>query len=192
MRIAPARTLDDDSERLPATRRITTSYDEVLAAPDVDIVSDRDAQPSARGAGGGGGAGRQASSLLESRPASTSPSWSAFATRCGSAGVRTIVSFELRYNPFLKFARWLRTRTAGSARSASRARSTCRDVTDWVQRLGLGAHARERAQPPARRRLPRRRRAALVFRVSSRRRVSALPHALHRAATNGRRRLSRT
>ena len=26
-----------------------------------------------------------------------------------AAGVRTIVSFELRYNPFLVFARWLRT-----------------------------------------------------------------------------------
>ena len=24
------------------------------------------------------------------------------------SGVRTIVSFELRYNPYLKFARWLR------------------------------------------------------------------------------------
>src|SRR5262249_31399811 len=46
------------------------------------------------------------------------------------AGVRTIVSFELRYNPFLKFARWLRTSGwLGDIRFA-RTQYLSR-VTDW-------------------------------------------------------------
>src|SRR5438128_1677299 len=46
------------------------------------------------------------------------------------AGVRTIVSFELRYNPFLMFARWLRTTGwLGEIRFA-RTQYLSR-VTDW-------------------------------------------------------------
>ena len=83
------------------------------------------------------------------------------------AGVRTIVSFELRYNPFLKFARWLRD--GGLARrDPLRAHAVSLARHRLVQRVGLGAHARERTQPPARRRLPRGRRAALVLGPASR------------------------
>ncbi len=133
---------------------------------------------------------RASTSCSKSRPASTSPSSSAFATRCERAGVRTIVSFELRYNPFLKFARWLRTeRLARRDPLRAHAVSVARDRL--VQRLGLGAHARERTQPPARSRLPRRRRAALVLRTRADRR-ERVPHAVHRADTSGRPRSSRT
>ena len=69
-------------------------------------------------------------SCSKSRPASTCPSSCAFATPSGRSGVRTIVSFELRYNPFLKFARWLRTEGwLGDIRFA-RTQYLSR-VTDW-------------------------------------------------------------
>src|SRR5207249_3795404 len=46
------------------------------------------------------------------------------------AGVRTIVSFELRYNPYLRFARWLRT--AGWLGDIRFARTQYLSrVTDW-------------------------------------------------------------
>ena len=41
------------------------------------------------------------------------------------AGVRTIVSFELHYNPYLRFVHWLRE-SGHLGRPRSRACSTCR------------------------------------------------------------------
>ena len=93
------------------------------------------------------------------------------------AGVRTIVSFELRYNPFLKFAQWMRNRD-GSARSVSRACSICRGSPTGIA-AGAGWDARERPQPPAGGRLPRRGRAALVLRPRAGR-GQRLSYALHR------------
>src|SRR5206468_5100755 len=46
------------------------------------------------------------------------------------AGVRTIVSFELRYNPFLKFARWLRSEGWLGGIRFARTQYLSR-VTDW-------------------------------------------------------------
>src|SRR5262249_6440294 len=46
------------------------------------------------------------------------------------AGVRTIVSFELRYNPFLKFAQWLRRAGWLGAIRFARTQYLSR-VTDW-------------------------------------------------------------
>ena len=45
------------------------------------------------------------------------------------AGVRTIVSFELRYNPLLRFARWMTSGQLGDIRFA-RTQYLSR-VTDW-------------------------------------------------------------
>ena len=115
---------------------------------------DRDAQSPARRPGRRRRPGRQALRAREAdRPGRSGAG--PHSRRRAAAGVRTIVSFELRYNPFLKFARWLREPTAGSARSASRARSICPASPtgtrgwDWVRTresgrshlLAAGCHA---------------------------------------------------
>ena len=101
-----------ESRRSTASRcpsaRITTRYDDLLAAPDVDIIVDHDAESSARRAGGRRRRRRASTSCSRSRPASTSAELVRIRDAVRHAGVRTIVSFELRYNPYLKFARWLR------------------------------------------------------------------------------------
>jgi predicted dehydrogenase len=109
--------------------RITTNYDEVLAARNVDIVSittpnhlHADQAVAAAQAGKHfvleKPTGLDAAELVRIRDA------------VRTAGVRTIVSFELRYNPFLKFARWLRTEGwLGDIRFA-RTQYLSR-VTDW-------------------------------------------------------------
>ncbi len=102
-------------------------------------------------------------SSSRSRPASTSAELVRIRDAVRRAGVRTIVSFELRYNPFLKFARWLRSGRM-ARRDPLRAHAVPVARHRLVQRMGVGAHARERAQPSARRRLPRRGCAALVLR----------------------------
>jgi predicted dehydrogenase len=87
--------------------RVTTSYDELLAASDVDIISittpnHLHADQAVRAAQAGKHlvlekpTGLDISELVRIRDA------------VRGAGIRTIVSFELRYNPYLKFARWLR------------------------------------------------------------------------------------
>jgi predicted dehydrogenase len=87
--------------------RITTSYEEMLAAPDVDIVSI--ATPNHLHADQAVAAARAGKHILLEKPTGLDV---AELVRIRDAvrqsGVRTIVSFELRYNPFLKFARWLR------------------------------------------------------------------------------------
>src|SRR5262249_35261452 len=85
---------------------ITTSYDEVLASPDVDIVAI--ATPNhlhAREAIAGARAGKHL--LLEKPTGLDVTELVGIRDAVRDAGIRTIVSFELRYNPFLKFARWL-------------------------------------------------------------------------------------
>src|SRR6185295_591529 len=47
-----------------------------------------------------------------------------------ASGVRTMVSFELRYNPFLKFARWLRESGWLGTMRFARTQYLSR-VTDW-------------------------------------------------------------
>jgi predicted dehydrogenase len=87
--------------------RITTRFEDLLASPEVDIISittpnHLHAEQAVAAAGAGKHlvlekpTGLDVAELLRIRDA------------VRRAGVRTIVSFELRYNPFLKFARWLR------------------------------------------------------------------------------------
>ena len=87
--------------------RITTSYDEVLAASDVDIVSI--ATPNHLHAAQAVAAAQAGKHLLLEKPTGLDvDELVRIRDAVRRAGVRTIVSFELRYNPFLTFARWLR------------------------------------------------------------------------------------
>jgi predicted dehydrogenase len=109
--------------------RITTSYDELLAAPDVDIVSI--ATPNHLHAGQAVAAARAGKHILLEKPTGLDvPELIRIRDAVRSAGVRTIVSFELRYNPYLKFAHWLRS--AGWLGDIRFARTQyLSHVTDW-------------------------------------------------------------
>src|SRR5256886_2315797 len=86
--------------------RITTRYEDVLAASDVDIVSI--ATPNHLHADEAVAAAAAGKHLLLEKPTGLDvPELVRIRDAVRDAGVRTIVSFELRYNPFLKFARWL-------------------------------------------------------------------------------------
>ena len=92
--------------RLPDAR-ITTSYDEILRAPDVDIVSI--ATPNHLHAAEAVAAAQAGKHMLLEKPTGLDVGELVrIRDAVRRAGVRTIVSFELRYNPFLRFARWLR------------------------------------------------------------------------------------
>ena len=98
--------------------RIATSYEDLIAAPDVDIVSI--ASPNdlhADQAVAAAGAGKHI--LLEKPTGLTVLELQRIRDAVRRAGVRTIVSFELRYNPLIKFAHWLReSGTLGTIRFA--------------------------------------------------------------------------
>ena len=80
----------------------------MLAAPDVDIVSI--ATPNHLHAEQAVAAAQAGKHLLLEKPTGLDVAELVrIRDAVRRAGVRTIVSFELRYNPFLKFARWLRT-----------------------------------------------------------------------------------
>ena len=109
--------------------RITTRYDDLLEADDVDIVSI--ATPNHLHAAEAVAAARAGKHFVLEKPTALDEAeLVAVRDAVRQAGVRTVVSFELRYNPFLKFARWLReTGWLGSivfARTQYLSR-----VTDW-------------------------------------------------------------
>jgi predicted dehydrogenase len=109
--------------------RITTSYAEVLESRDVDIVAI--ATPNHLHADQAVAAARVGKHLLLEKPTGLDvDELVRIRNAVREAGVRTIVSFELRYNPLLKFARWLRTSGwLGDIRFA-RTQYLSR-VTDW-------------------------------------------------------------
>jgi predicted dehydrogenase len=109
--------------------RITTSYGDVLAASDVDIVSI--ATPNHLHAEQAVAAALAGKHLLLEKPTGLDVAELVrIRDAVRHAGVRTIVSFELRYNPFLMFARWLRT--AGWLGEIRFARTQYLSrVTDW-------------------------------------------------------------
>ena len=114
--------------RLPDAR-ITTSYDEILRAPDVDIVSI--ATPNHLHAAEAVAAAQAGKHMLLEKPTGLDVAELVrIRDAVRRAGVRTIVSFELRYNPFLRFARWLRS--AGWLGEIRFARTQYLSrVTDW-------------------------------------------------------------
>jgi len=88
--------------------RITTSYADVLDSRDVDLVAI--ATPNHLHADEAVAAAQAGKHLLLEKPTGLDVAeLQRIRDAVRRAGVRTIVSFELRYNPFLKFARWLRT-----------------------------------------------------------------------------------
>jgi predicted dehydrogenase len=109
--------------------RITTSFEELLAAPDVDIVSI--ATPNHLHAAQAVTAARAGKHLLLEKPTGLdTEELIRVRDAVRHAGVRTIVSFELRYNPFLKFARWFReSGWLGNLRFART--QYLSHVTDW-------------------------------------------------------------
>ena len=169
--------------------RLTSDYGELLAARDVDIISI--ATPNHLHADEAVGAARAGKHIVLEKPTGLDVAELVrIRDAVRTAGVRTIVSFELRYNPFLKFARWLRAEGwLGRIRFARTQYLSQRHRL--VQRVGVGAHASERTQSSPRRRMPRRGRLALVLRPRADGGQRA-PHALHRTATSGRPRSSRT
>lgn len=109
--------------------RVTTSYDDLLAAPDVDIVSI--ATPNHLHADQAVAAANAGKHLLLEKPTGLDVGELArIRDAVRRAGVRTIVSFELRYNPFLRFARWLRSEGWLGEIRFVRAQYLSR-VTDW-------------------------------------------------------------
>ena len=109
--------------------RMTTSYDNLLAAPDVDIVSI--ATPNHLHAEQAVAAARAGKHILLEKPTGLDVGeLIRIRDAVRKAGVRTIVSFELRYNAFLKFAHWLRT--TGRLGEIRFARTQyLSHVTDW-------------------------------------------------------------
>lgn len=87
---------------------ITTSYDDLLGSSAVDIVSI--ATPNHLHAAQAVAAARAGKHIvLEKPPAMNEAELVAIRDAVSAAGVRTIVSFELHYNPYLEFVHWLRT-----------------------------------------------------------------------------------
>src|SRR5262245_46797504 len=108
---------------------LTTSYDEVLADSEVAIVSI--ATPNHLHADQAVAAADAGKHLVLEKPTGLDvPELVRIRDAVRRAGVRTIVSFVLRFNPFLKFARWLRTEGwLGDIRFART--QYLSNVTDW-------------------------------------------------------------
>jgi predicted dehydrogenase len=88
--------------------RITTSYDDLLGAGDVDIISIT--TPNHLHADEAVAAAKAGKHMVLEKPTGVDAGELVrIRDAVRAAGVRTIVSFVLHYNPFLKFARWLRS-----------------------------------------------------------------------------------
>src|SRR5262245_47128969 len=86
---------------------LTTNYDQALDSRDVDIVAI--ATPNhlhARQAVAAAQAGKHM--VVEKPTGLDADELTGIRDAVRAAGVRTIVGFVLRFNPYLKFARWLR------------------------------------------------------------------------------------
>jgi len=87
--------------------RFTTRYRDLLAAPDIDIISI--ATPNHLHASQAVAAARAGKHLLLEKPTGLDHAeLKQIRQAVLRSGVRTIVSFELHYNPYLRFAKWLR------------------------------------------------------------------------------------
>jgi predicted dehydrogenase len=109
--------------------RVTGRYGDLLEAPDVDIISIT--TPNHMHADQAVAAARAGKHIVLEKPTGLDE---AELVRIRDAvresGVRTIVSFELRYNPYVRFARWLRE--SGRLGNIRFARTQyLSNVTDW-------------------------------------------------------------
>lgn len=109
--------------------RFTTRYADLLESPDVDIISI--STPNHLHANQAVAAARAGKHILLEKPTGLDV---AELRRIRDAvrrtNVRTIVSFELHYNPYLRFARWLRESGRLGALRFARFQYLSR-VTDW-------------------------------------------------------------
>jgi predicted dehydrogenase len=87
--------------------RFTTRYRDLLNTPDIDIISI--ATPNHLHAAQAVAAARAGKHLLLEKPTGLDRAeLKQIREAVTKAGIRTIVSFELHYNPYLRFAKWLR------------------------------------------------------------------------------------
>jgi predicted dehydrogenase len=109
--------------------RFTTRYQDVLTSPDVDIVSI--ATPNHLHAAQAIAAARAGKHILLEKPTGLDvKELKDIRDAVRKARVRTIVSFELHYNPYLRFAHWLREAGWLGALRFARFQYLSR-VTDW-------------------------------------------------------------
>lgn len=100
------RRLAEAGVRVPDAR-FTTRYRDLLAARDVHIISI--ATPNHLHAAQAVAAANAGKHILLEKPTGLDlAELKAISTAVRRAGVRTIVSFELHYNPYLRVAKWLR------------------------------------------------------------------------------------
>ena len=109
--------------------RVTTRFEDLLASPDVDIIDI--ATPNHLHAAEAIAAARAGKHFVLEKPTGLDEEeLVGIRDAVRSAGVRTIVSFELRYNPLLRFARWMQTSGRLGHIRFARAQYLSR-VTDW-------------------------------------------------------------
>ena len=109
--------------------RFTRRYADLLAAPDVDIVSI--ATPNHLHAAQAVAAARAGKHLLLEKPTGLDRAeLRAVRAAVRRAGIVSIVSFELHYNPYVQFARWLRESGRLGPLHFARFQYLSR-VTDW-------------------------------------------------------------
>jgi predicted dehydrogenase len=121
-------TLDKHKLALPGAR-VTTRYEDLLEARDVDLISI--ATPNHFHAGQAVAAANAGKHFVLEKPTGLDEAeLVAIRDAVRASGVRTIVSFELRYNPFLRFARWMRESGRLGAIRFARTQYLS-NVTDW-------------------------------------------------------------
>ena len=109
--------------------RVTTRFEDLLTAPDVDIIDI--ATPNHLHAAEAMAAAEAGKHILLEKPTGLDEAeLGGIRDAVRRTGVRTIVSFELRYNPFLRFARWMQTSGRLGEIRFARAQYLSR-VTDW-------------------------------------------------------------
>jgi len=113
----------------PDGARITTRYEDLLEDPSIDIVSV--ATPNHLHAAQAVAAARAGKHILLEKPTGLDEAeLAAVRDAVRDAGVTTIVSFELRYNPYLRFVHWLRESGRLGRLRFARVQYLSR-VTDW-------------------------------------------------------------
>jgi len=109
--------------------RVSTRFEDLLEAPDVHIIDI--ATPNDLHAAQAVAAAKAGKHILLEKPTGLNvQELIAIRDAVRAAGVRTIVSFELRYNPWLKFIRWMRESGRLGRIHYARTNYLSR-VTDW-------------------------------------------------------------
>jgi predicted dehydrogenase len=109
--------------------RVTTRFEDLLASKDVDVIAI--ATPNHLHAAEAVAAARAGKHILLEKPTGLDErELVAIRDAVRAAGVVTIVSFELRYNPYLRFVRWLRESGRLGRIRFARVQYLSR-VTDW-------------------------------------------------------------